>query len=132
MKRYNKTSLFLMELIIAILFFALASAICIQVFAKAHTMNNDNLRLTHATMAASNIAETYRSQKLEEYYKADKDGYIYFDEQWNVVSNHSDYKALLVEKANTLVICILYQDQELYRINCQSYQQRTVKDGVVL
>lgn len=132
MKNYNKSSLFLMEMILAIMFFALASAICIQVFVKAQTMNDENLQKAHAAMAASNIAETYRSQRLSEYYQVDNDGYVYFDKQWNLVSSASTYKVLLVEKENTLSITILYQDKEIYSIDCMYYQQRIVKKDVTL
>lgn len=132
MKRYNKTSLFLMELIIALLFFALASAVCIQVFVKAKNINDDTVELTNAAIVASNIAETYRSQRLEEYYQVDKDGYIYFDKEWKVVELPSYYSAMLSEKDNTLKISILYQEKEIYHIDCMSYQQRKLKDGVSL
>ncbi len=64
MKRQSYTSrqsLFLMELILAIFFFVVASAICVQIFAKAHLMS----RHTHATQIAveqaSNAAEIIRS-----------------------------------------------------------------------
>lgn len=128
MKRYNQASLFLMEMIIAILFFALASAVCVQVFVKSQTMSDDSLRKAHAAMAASNIAEVYRSQELEKYYKVDKDGYVYFDDQWKLNSSQSVYKALLVEKDSTLSVTILYNDIQLYNIDCMSYQQRTLED----
>ena len=34
----KRSSLFLLELMIAILFFCLASAVCVQIFVKAHTI----------------------------------------------------------------------------------------------
>ena len=35
----KRSSLFLLELMIAILFFCLASAVCVQIFVKAHTIS---------------------------------------------------------------------------------------------
>ena len=35
----NISSLFLLELILAVLFFSVASALCIQIFTKAHLMS---------------------------------------------------------------------------------------------
>ena len=41
-QRHNNTSsLFLLELILAVLFFSVASALCIQIFTKAHLMSQD-------------------------------------------------------------------------------------------
>ena len=51
--KHSKTGLFLMELIIGILFFSLASAICIEIFVKAHLMNNESVQKSHAVKIAS-------------------------------------------------------------------------------
>ena len=41
-QRHNNTSsLFLLELILAVLFFSVASALCIQIFTKAHLMSQE-------------------------------------------------------------------------------------------
>ena len=58
-KTTSKSALFLMELIIAIFFFSLASAVCIQLFVKAHLMGTSNTNKNHALLWAQNIAETY-------------------------------------------------------------------------
>ena len=44
----NKSNLFLMELMICILFFALASAVCIQMFAKAGRLSQSSVDESHA------------------------------------------------------------------------------------
>lgn len=130
MKRYNKASLFLMEMIIAIMFFALSSAICIQVFVKAKTINEESLQKSHAAMIASNIVETYKSDKLKSYYSPDSNGYIYFDDQMNVVSSSGTYKALLNQSKDILSITIYCENQKIYSIDCMSYQQRIIKKDV--
>ena len=45
----SKSSLFLLELMISIVFFALAAAGCVQVFAKAHMLSQEASRLDMET-----------------------------------------------------------------------------------
>ena len=57
-QRHNNTSsLFLLELILAVLFFSVASALCIQIFTKAHLMSQDARDLNFAVNEVSSIAE---------------------------------------------------------------------------
>lgn len=55
--RAKSSSLFLLELILAILFFSLASAVCVQFFVKSHILSRDARRLNHAVNECSGIAE---------------------------------------------------------------------------
>lgn len=55
--RAKSSNLFLLELILAILFFSLASAVCVQFFVKSHILSRDAQRLNHAVNACSGIAE---------------------------------------------------------------------------
>ena len=57
-QRHNNTSsLFLLELILAVLFFSVASALCIQIFTKAHLMSQDARDLNFAVNEISSMAE---------------------------------------------------------------------------
>ena len=55
----RKTGLFRMELIIAILFFSLAAAICIQLFVKSHMISERSIALNHSILLAQNTAEIF-------------------------------------------------------------------------
>lgn len=55
--RARSSSLFLMELIIAILFFSVFSAVCVQFFVKSHLLSNDSNALNHAVNECASIAE---------------------------------------------------------------------------
>ena len=55
----SKSALFLMELIIVIFFFALTSAVCLQVFVKAHLVANDTKGLNYAVLWADNACECF-------------------------------------------------------------------------
>lgn len=61
MKKENvkRSSLFLIELMVSILFFALASAVCIQVFAKSHTKSIETAKLNMAVANAQSAAEIF-------------------------------------------------------------------------
>lgn len=53
----SKSSLFLMELILAILFFSLASAVCCQLFVRAHTLEQEALRTDSMKNQMENAAQ---------------------------------------------------------------------------
>ncbi len=55
--RAKSSSLFLLELVLAILFFSLASAVCVQFFVKSHILSRDAQRLNHAVSECSGMAE---------------------------------------------------------------------------
>ena len=57
--KHSKSSLFLMELIIALLFFSLASTVCIRLFVKAHSLSSQTVDMNHAVNYAQNMAETF-------------------------------------------------------------------------
>lgn len=63
MKKENakRSSLFLIELMAAILFFALASAVCIQAFAKSHTKSIETSELNMAVSKVQSAAEVFQS-----------------------------------------------------------------------
>ena len=53
----SRSGLLLMEIIIAILFFSLASAICLQLFVKAHNLGRETRELDMAVRQASSAAD---------------------------------------------------------------------------
>ena len=48
-------------MIIAILFFSLASAVCIQLFTRSHLLSTQTVNQNHAVIQAQNLAESYLS-----------------------------------------------------------------------
>ncbi|MDO5601406.1 MAG: hypothetical protein Q4G07_01425 [Oscillospiraceae bacterium] len=63
MRQHSKSSLFLMELIIAILFFAVSSALCIQLFVYAHNKTQASRDLNFAMTQCESAAELYRASE---------------------------------------------------------------------
>ncbi len=79
-----------MELTIALLFFAITAAVCLQVFAKAHLINQETEQLTTAHTIAVNLAEDYRATLLSSYDFNNKDSItLFFDDNGQIVSDKS-------------------------------------------
>lgn len=57
--RHSKSSLFLMELIIALLFFSVSSTVCIRLFVKAHSLSAQTVDQNYAVNYAQNMAEAF-------------------------------------------------------------------------
>lgn len=134
-KKYeSKTSLFLIELIIVILFFSITSAICIQIFVKSHTLSNKSINSNHAQLLIQNVTEVFYSENgyfpsLKDYFSTTDTNHfttvipefissyddaftLLFDANWNPVTNNQDYKYTLLAlysedmSFHTLDICI--------------------------
>lgn len=52
-------SLFLIEMIVVVFFFAVCAAVCARLFVQSHRMKNESLTLTRAVMDAQNAAELF-------------------------------------------------------------------------
>ena len=79
--RKSSSGLFLMELIIVIFFFALTSAVCIQIFVRAHFAMEESRDLNYANSWATNIGELFYE------YSADADSiekYLPSDENYEI------------------------------------------------
>lgn len=111
----SKSSLFLMELIISILFFSLASAVCIQLFVKAHVLNNRTQEHNQIVVWSQNLAELWRAydgdnisisnQLRTDYACEDSSVYLtnvppytlilYFNEDWELSDQNIVYHVAL-------------------------------------
>ncbi len=107
-RSHNRSGIFLLEIMLAILLFSIASALCLQMFAKSRQTSKDTANLTQAADQVQNAAEwiKYAAEPtiwdsentffpdclLKEYPDAvigsDKIQ-IYFDENWNYCQKES-------------------------------------------
>jgi len=122
----SKSALFLMELILAIFFFSLASAVCIQLFAKAHLLGQDTTNKNHGIMWAQNIAEAYLGNDadlaatidtLQAHADTSDSFSLTFDQDWNVIApEQAVYKATVQvsesDRMNTAHIVISRVDAD--------------------
>ena len=135
----SRTSLFLMELIIAVFFFSLAAAVSIRLFVGAHKLTEKSTALSNATIWSQNLAEAFyecngvipKIAEMFPYSSASEDAVIlFFDEEWNVLQDtHSDasYEALLV--AEKVDAATLYSDIKKYGT---SYSGKAIKGNIAI
>ncbi|MEA5002672.1 MAG: hypothetical protein VB081_04155 [Christensenella sp.] len=62
----SKSKLFLIELIIIILFFSIASAVCMNIFARGKVYSNQSTQTTMATLLCQQAAETFKGTNGDE------------------------------------------------------------------
>ena len=115
MQKKSGSSLFLMELIMSILIFSLASTVCIQLFVKSHLVSSHSTSLNQSILWCQNLAEGFLgcngdvSEVCNLYPEAavatDTEINLYFDRDWHLLnSNQSDDAAFRVQ------LCILPPD----------------------
>lgn len=137
--RHPKSSLFLMEIMINILFFAVLVTICLQLFFKAHNLSEDTTSLHRAVTACTSIAEVYQSNHdgkeviMTMYPDAialNNTILIYFDENYLPCNEaFSTYRAVL-DHSNSPDASITFYVQEsseiLYSLAVSSYMPCTL------
>ena len=89
-QRSKRSSLFLLELILAIGFFCIASAVCVQIFVKSYTIEQESTALNHAVHLATSAAETFRHSEIEPYE-------TYYDKKWNICSKDEAYYTFILD-----------------------------------
>jgi type II secretory pathway pseudopilin PulG len=73
--KVSKTAIFLFELMVVILIFSIAAAVCTNVFGKAHEFSTESKALTMAVLKAESVAEEFKAGKAP-------DGDLLFDKDW--------------------------------------------------
>ena len=111
----SKSSLFLMELIIAILFFAIASGMCMQIFVKAHLLTKQTdheqnaLVVSDSIIASMKNAEGDLEQVASLFQGKMKDGQlnIFLNENFQVTK----------ESKSFFLVGVRMEEADQYRIN---------------
>ncbi len=105
--KHSKSALVLMELIIVILFFSLASTVCIQLFSKSHLLSQQTVNENHAVIYAQNLAECFLATEgdllqLQSLFPCSSEDtsadsvVLLFDEHWNpCTQDNARYSASL-------------------------------------
>ena len=114
MQPLRRSSLFLLELMIAILLFSLSAAVCVQVFVKSHTIKEKSTELSQAVLISASVAETIRSEGTffktlsNEFPLIESDDdviYIYYDAKWQPTSSsYAAYVLRLETKLDSTVL----------------------------
>lgn len=110
--KHSRSSLFLMELILAILFFSIASAVCIQLFAKSHTLSKRTINQNNALIQTQNLAEGFLAtdgnlENIADLFPmsalnpADGSVTLYFDNNWKTVTKDSATFIAVLQKTGS-------------------------------
>jgi len=134
--RSSKSSLFLLELIIAILFFSISAAACIQLFAKAHAVDVRTGEQNQAIVWSQNLAELWRcsngditfvGEQIREDYFFPEGSVVYnpsgdvttltfqFDKNWFFTAGTPDYRIVLESASMPDDSGMLYASISLYK-----------------
>ena len=137
--RHPKSSLFLMEIMINILFFAVLVTICLQLFFKAHNLSEDTTNLHRAVTACTSIAEGYQSNHdgqegvmtiYPEAIALNNTILIYFDETYQPCKEADSFYRAVLDHSNPpdANIALYVQDsgEVLYSLEVSSYMPRTL------
>jgi len=91
----SKSAVFLFELMIIILVFVLAAAVCTQIFAGAYKMSTESRELTMSSINAQTVAEQFKA--------GDSDiEPLYFDANWAATGmTGAEYRVELNEFSGT-------------------------------
>lgn len=103
----RRVFLFLMEIVIAILFFAVAGAVCLRTFARSHTLSSSASDLNFAASNIQNVAELLKASDRSSLKDPDQitdmlsfayDDITVSDEQWNI-SCDAGYTILITRQS---------------------------------
>lgn len=140
----SKTSLVLMELIITILFFSLASAVCVQLFVNAHLVAKDTKKLNAAINITQSISEVMKGcsgslKEIQEYFPSasgDDDYFVvYYDENFKETEDFenasyaADVTVTSVGRLYNMDVTLLQLSdyQEIYSLSSSKYIRKSEK-----
>lgn len=98
-QRSSRSGLFLLELMIVILFFAVTSAICMNLFVKAHLTSAAGSELTAAVREVQSVAELFKAadgdlktlaDRLDIQATGEPGLKLYYDKDWGLVDHEKD------------------------------------------
>ena len=119
MRERSKTSLFLMELVLMILFFAVSAAVCMRVFAAAQLRSDRSSDLSNASLQAQSAAECWKRTEGDAAATAallggtetDSGMTLYLDGHWQPCTEaEADYMLQLAADGADAEICVLHVD----------------------
>ncbi|XCP85595.1 hypothetical protein ABXS75_01975 [Roseburia hominis] len=135
-KTQRRSNIFLMEIIISILFFSIASAVCIQLFAKAKLLSDNAAALNQAVLAASSAAEALEvcdgtpESLLSSFPDGVTDGQtlrVFYDRSWKPCDASSAFfqmEVLLSTDQGMLTgnITVTGEDEVIYTLQAEHYR----------
>lgn len=129
-KRHSRTGLLLTELILAVLFFSVAAACCLRVFAGASRLNRRSEQLKLAVNSTENLIQQLKAvqgdlTRLKEFYPEEEEfsgGALFFNEKGEPCRKQErDFtvKFRVAKKkitADVEIVCYDREEKEIYRL----------------
>lgn len=139
--RHTKSSPFLLEIMLNLLFFVILIMVCLQLFLKAHHFSKDTTLLHRAVAVCTSIAEVYQSNLdepdiLETIYPEalilNDTVLIYFDSNFTACSEfESIYRVFLSRNIenNRIIIRFLRKNDSaiIYELEASSYSPQSLQ-----
>lgn len=122
---HSRAGLFLIELMISVLFFAITTSIFLQVFVKSENLRKESKELFEAQMNVASVAERIRGNVLEV-----PDGQtgetIFYDRKWERCEEKEKvYEIKLIshteEEIKNVRITASSKEKLIYELNLQLY-----------
>jgi Tfp pilus assembly protein PilV len=120
----SKSGVFLLELILVILFFSIASTVCIEMFVKSYTMNSESTQLNTGIQISETLAESFKSSQTD--YDLNTTVTNYYDEDGlPSTANDSFYYATIFYSSNESIrsahIELYTSDQLIYSLTIDKH-----------
>lgn len=142
----RRSNLLLMEIILSVLFFSFASAVCLQMFVRASLLGRETKELDMAVRYVSSAAELFSHpehavEHIQTLYPdaliREQDAYVWFGEDYQACSEEAASYRMEIssysQDAHTTVWSVgLYHiasGREIYRLESSTYQQLIPADG---
>ena len=134
--KHAQSSLFLMEMMVVILFFALTSAISVHLFAQSYQTAKHSEDLTNGVLQAESAAELYKStagdlqqtaELLDAKWEAAGSLTVLYDAHWQIVQQDGAYQLTMSAVQETLIptaeiVIRTLEGKEIYRLTVKAYQ----------
>ncbi|MBC8571367.1 hypothetical protein [Zongyangia hominis] len=130
----SKSSLFLLEMIFVILFFSLAAAVCVSLFAQAHAVSVKSSDLNAAVLRAQSAAECVKAEgagfaELLDHAQSDgEDTLLYYDGEWRSTSQEGAVYCLRVTPVQTgdlftaqIAVSRVGEEEPIYSLEAAKY-----------
>ena len=123
--KVSKSAIFLFELMVVILVFSIAAAICTSIFAKGFQFSAQSENLTRAVIKAESAAEVFKNNP-----SSASESEVFFDKNWEPMTTNIEAAFTIKLQPSSdgkLYSCIIdvinnHDDKSIYSIEVAKFQ----------
>jgi hypothetical protein len=124
MNTQSKTPLFLMEIVIMLLVFAISASVCLKVFVQGEKISDESYNLDRACLETQKAAEYWQNSKGDIKETAEllqvaitgNELEIFYDEDWNATEKDAAFTLTMKTSGASAEIAIKDQEKELFSL----------------